>query len=96
MRNASKPGPSAVPFVQAAAGTVAKPAPGRRRSPTQPDAFSQLRELCARRDAGILSESDFAPRNAALLQGLNRRLSTKSPLLISGNDPYAEERAASW
>jgi len=95
MRKASEPGPAAVPFVHAAAGTVADAAAGWQRSiPT--DTFGELRELCERRDTGSLSEAEFTARNAALLQCHDRRLSTSSPLLISGKDAYAEERAASW
>lgn len=96
MRKAPKLGPSAVPFVQAAARTVADPAAGCRPDQKCTDTFDELCDLCARRDTGSLSHAELTTTGAALLQGHNRRLSTKSPLLISGNDPYAEERAASW
>jgi hypothetical protein len=96
MRTASKLGPSAEPVAQGAARTVASSAAGRRPSPRHTDTFRELRDLCALRDDGTLSEAQFAPRNAALLQSHSRRLSTKSPLLICGNDSYAEQRAASW
>lgn len=56
----------------------------------------ELRTLCLLRDAGSVTQAEFATRHVALLAALGCRLSTTSPLLISGDDPYAEERAASW
>jgi len=58
--------------------------------------YDELRTLCLLRDTGSLTQAEFETRHAALLGALGCRLSTKSPLLISGDDPYAEERAASW
>lgn len=58
--------------------------------------YDDLRTLCLLRDTGSVTQAQFATRHVALLKALDCRLSVTSPLLVIGDDPYAEERAASW
>ncbi len=97
MRKAAHLGPSTDHPVRAATLTIARrSANGLPRPPFRADTFSDLRDLCDLRNAGTVNPAEFQLRNAELLQQHNCRLSTRSPLLISGSDRYAEERAASW
>jgi len=68
----------------------------RKPSSIYADTFGALRHLCELRDAGALTQAEFVVRSSELLRDHDRRLFLKSPLLVSGDDSYAEKRAASW
>jgi hypothetical protein len=58
--------------------------------------YDELRTLCRLHDAGSVTEGEFAARHVELLDALDCWLSPESGLLVSGHDPYAVQRAASW
>ena len=58
--------------------------------------YDELSTLCRLHDAGSVTEEEFASRHTELLNTLDCWLSPKSGLLVSGHDPYAVQRAASW
>jgi hypothetical protein len=57
-------------FVKAAMSAGSSPAPSSAPPASQPDVMAQLRQLGELRDAGILTEAEFATKKAELLSRL--------------------------
>jgi hypothetical protein len=72
------------------------PSNGASATDTNINVYDELSTLCRLHDAGSVTEHEFASRHVELLNALDCWLSPKAGLLVSGDDPYAVQRTASW